>query len=298
MKRSEQGMAVVLVLMIVALMTAMVVEFASATYTASAALSNWKYGQRLSLAARSGVTLLAKVVSDNFGAYSYTYPGLVVSPVINVLKDFEGQVVVRVEDENAKFNLNSLVLPNGTLDTRSHASFRRLLKTLDLNEQIADRIADWTDRDREPRFGGSEEGAKNDYLDSLDELSLFIDPEACKKLLPLVTVYGMGPVYAGTININTASAQVLMTLDENLTPELAERIESFRSLEPFKAASDIVKVAGFEGALGQSLMGRIAVKASNLRITSTASENRVVRIIDCVVEVSGGGMAIKYWQET
>lgn len=298
MIRSEKGMAVVLVMMIMALMTAMVVEFASATYTAGVALSNWRYGQRLSLAARSGVTLLAKVLSDNYGAYSYTYPGVVEIPVVNILKDFEGQVVVRVEDENAKFNLNSLVLPNGTLDATAYASFKRLLKNLYLHENIADRIADWTDRDREPRLSGSEEGAKNAYLDSLDELYLIIDPESCKKLLPLVTVYGIGQVYAGTININTASTPVLMALDDDLTQELAERIERFRSLEQFKKTSDIVKVAGFEGALGQSLMGRIAVKASNFRVISTASENRVKRIIDCVVETSGRGIAIKYWQET
>jgi general secretion pathway protein K len=297
MNRSENGMAVVLVLMIVALLTAMVVEFASATYTAGAALSNWRYSQRLSLAARSGVTLLAKVLSDNYGAYSYTYPGVVESPVVNILKDFEGQVVVRIEDENAKFNLNSLVLPNGALDAKTYASFKRLLKNLNLNEQIADRIADWTDHDREPRLSGSEENAKNDYLDSLDELSLIIDPESCKILLPLVTVYGMGQVHAGTININTASTSVLMALDDDLTQELAERIQSFRSLEPFKNTSDIVKVAGFEGTLGQSLLGRIAVKASNFRIISTASENRVKRIIDCVVEASGRGIAIKHWQE-
>jgi len=298
MNRSEKGMAVVLVLMIVALMTAMVVEFASATYTASAALSNWRYGQRLSLAARSGVTLLAKVLSDNYRVYSYTYPGVMESPVVDILKNFEGQVVVRIEDENAKFNLNSLILPNGTLDAKAYASFKRLLKNLALDEQIADRIADWTDPDREPRLSGSEDGAKNAYLDSLDELYLIIDPESCKKLLPLVTVYGMGQVYAGTININSASTAVLMALDDDLTQELAERIESFRSLEPFKKTSDIVKVAGFEGALGQSLMGRIAVKASNFRIISTASENRVQRIIDCVVEASGSGIAIRHWQET
>jgi general secretion pathway protein K len=298
MNHSEKGMAVVLVMMIVALMTAMVVEFASATYTASAALSNWGYGQRLSLAARSGVTLLAKVLADNYGAYSYTYPGVVESPVVGILKDFEGQVMLRIEDENAKFNLNSLILPNDTLDATAYASFKRLLDNLGLDEQIADRIADWIDHDREPRFGGFEESAKNAYLDSVDELYLIIDPDSCKKLLPLVTVYGMGQVYAGTININTASKPVLMALNDNLTQELAERIESFRSLEPFKEASDIVKVAGFEGTLGQSLMGRIAVKASNLRLISTASENRVKRIIDCVVEVSASGILIRHWQET
>lgn len=298
MNRSEKGMAVVLVMLVVALMTAIVVEFASATYTAGVALSNWRNGQRLSLAARSGVTLLAKMLSDKYDAYSYTYPGVVESPVPNILKDFEGQVVIRIEDENAKFNLNSLVLPNGILDAQAYASFKRLLRNLHLDEHIADRVADWVDRDGEPRFSGSEDGAKNAYLDSPDELYLIIDPESCKKLLPFVTVYGMGEVCSNKININTASTAVLMTLDDDLTQELAHRIENYRLLEPFKYASDIVKVAGFEGPLGLSLMGRVAVKASNFRIISTASENGIKLIIDCVVEANGKSFVIKYWQET
>jgi len=298
MNSSEKGMAVVLVMMIVALMTALVVEFASATYTSSVALSNWRYGQRLSLAARSGITILAKMLSDNYESYSYTYPGVVEIPVFNILKDFEGQVIIRIEDENANFNLNSLVLPNGILDAKAYASFQRLLKYLNLDEHIADRIADWTDADGEPRIVGAEDGAKNAYLDSLDELYLIIDAESCEKLLPLVTVYGMGRASASTININTASTPVLMTLDDDLTQELAKRIEDYRSVEPFLKASDIVKVAGFEGALGQSLMGKIAVKASNFRITAKASENRVKRIINCVVEVSGKSILIRHWQET
>jgi hypothetical protein len=88
-----------------------------------------------------------------------------------------------------------------------------------------------------------------------------------------------------------------MMLDDMMTDELAGRIESYRSLEPFQKTSDIVKVAGFEGSLGQSLIGRIAVKASNFRITSVAEQNRMKRIIECVMEKSAGGFKVRYWQE-
>jgi type II secretory pathway component PulK len=117
-------------------------------------------------------------------------------------------------------------------------------------------------------------------------------------LIPIVTVYGVGAVYANIININTASASVLMALDDTMTSVLAERVVNYRSLEPFQRTSDIVKVAGFEGQLGQSLMGKIAVKASNLRITSEASQDRLKRIIECIVENNGGGFTVRYWQET
>jgi general secretion pathway protein K len=297
MHNSEKGMVLIIVLIVMALMTAMVVEFAGATYTANAALSNWRDAQRLSLTARCGIHIVTKVVSDNYDRYSYTYPGSVEMPVPGITDDFEGQLLIKITDENAKFNLNSLVLPNSTLNQTAYESFRRLLRILALDENIADRVADWIDRDTEPRIGQSEEGAKNTYMDSVDELWLIEDSKVCEKLLPFVTVYGMGEISANIININTASVTVLMMLDDMMTDELAGRIESYRSLEPFQKTSDIVKVAGFEGSLGQSLIGRIAVKASNFRITSVAEQNRMKRIIECVMEKSAGGFKVRYWQE-
>jgi len=298
MNRSEKGIAVVLVLMIMALMTAMVVEFVGVTYTANAALSNWSQTQRLSLVARSGLALVEKILSDRYDRYSYTYPGTVEMPVANVLENYEGTLVVKMEDENAKFNLNSLILPNGTLNRTAYETFRRLLRNLGIDEQMADRFSDWIDPDQEPRQGNMEEGAKNAYLDSVDEVRLIMDLESSKKLLPFITVYGFGEVYADNINMNTAPLPVLMALDGAMTRELAQRIEYFRAIEPFQRISDVVKVAGFEGSLGQKLMGRITVKASNIRITSVASENRITRMIECVVERRGEHFVIRYWQET
>ena len=300
MMGSEKGMAVVLTLLILAMITAMVVEFVYGVYTTNAGLYNWREAQKLSLAAKSGISLTTKIISENQNRYSYTYPGSVEMPVENILKGFSGKVVIRVVDENAKFNLNSLVWPNGTTNETAFDSFIRLLKNLNLDENIAYRVADWIDRDLEPRRRDSEEGAKNDYLDSVDELLLVkgIDSQTYDKLSPLVTVYGIEQVYNNLININTASRAVIMSLDDNITEVLAERVINYRALEPFKGVSDLVKVAGFEGPLGQSLMNKITVKASNFRITSVAEEDRIKRIIECVIVVKGDGLLIDYWQET
>jgi len=296
-RSSQKGVALVLVLMIMAIITAMVVEFADEVYTANAALYNWSDARRLSPVARSGVALQTRWIKDNQERYEYTYPGITETPLVNPTENFRGSIFVRAEDENAKFNLNALISPNGTLNEKAYEMFKRLLARLALDEHIADRVADWIDPDREPRIGNSEEGAKNAYMDSVDELSLLTDAVSCSKLMPYVTVYGIGGFNGNIININTASVFVLMALDEAMTRELAERIIAFRSLEPFRKASDIVKVAGFEGSLGQSLMGRISVKAVHFRITSTAEENRIKRIIECVLEKSGESFVVKHWRE-
>ena len=300
MMGSEKGMAVVLTLLILAMITAMVVEFVYGVYTTNAGLYNWREAQKLSLAAKSGISLTTKIISENQNRYSYTYPGSVEMPVENILKGFSGKVVIRVVDENGKFNLNSLIWPNGTMNETAFNSFIRLLKNLNLDENIAYRVADWIDRDLEPRRRDSEEGAKNDYLDSVDELLLVkgIDSQAYDKLSSLVTVYGIEQVYNNLININTASRAVIMSLDDNITEALAERVINYRALEPFNGVSDLVRVAGFEGPLGQSLMNKITVKASNFRITSVAEEDRIKRVIECVMVVRGDGFLIGYWQET
>jgi general secretion pathway protein K len=300
MMGSEKGMAVVLTLLIMAMITAMVVEFVYGVYTTNAGLYNWREAQKLSLAAKSGISLTTKIISENQNRYSYTYPGSVEMPVENILKGFSGKVVIRVVDENGKFNLNSLIWPNGTTNETAFNSFIRLLKNLNLDENIAYRVADWIDRDLEPRRRDSEEGAKNDYLDSVDELLLVkgIDSQAYDKLSPLVTVYGIEQGYNNLININTASRAIIMSLDDNITEALAERVINYRALEPFNGVSDLVRVAGFEGPLGQSLMNKITVKASNFRITSVAEEDRIKRVIECVIVVKGDAFLIGYWQET
>lgn len=301
MMGSEKGMALVITLLILAMITAMVVEFVYGVYTTNAGLYNWREAQKLSLVAKSGIFLTTKMISENQNRYSYTYPGSVEMPVENILKGFSGKVVIRVVDENGKFNLNSLIWPNGTTNEVVFNSFIRLLKNLNLDENIAYMIADWIDRDLEPRRGDSEKGAKNNYLDSTDELLLIkgIDSHAYDKLSPLVTAYGIEQAYNNNlININTASRTIIMSLDDNITETLAERVIKYRALEPFNRVSDIVKVAGFEGPMGQSLMNKITVKASNFRITSVAEEDRIKRVIECVIAVKSNGFLISYWQET
>lgn len=299
MMNSEKGMALVLTLLIMAMITAMTVEFVYGVYTTNAGLYNWREAQKLSLVAKSGISLSTKVASENHNRYSYTYPGSIEMPVENILKGFTGKIVIRVVDENGKFNINSLVWPNGTTNKTAFDSFVRLLRNLNLDENIAYRVADWIGGDIDPRRRDSAEGTKNDYLDSVDELLLVkgIDSHAYDTLSPLVTVYGIENVFDHLININTAPRAVIMSLDGNITEDLAERVIHYRALEPFNRVSDLVKVAGFGGPLGQSLMNKIVVKSSTLRITSVAEDDRIKRIIECVIVLKGNDFLIVYWQE-
>lgn len=89
---SQDGMVLVLVLMILALITAMVTEFSYGVYTATAALHNWKESQRLSFVCRSGLSLAVRALNEAQRLSDYTYPGRLDLPVQGVAEGFEGSL--------------------------------------------------------------------------------------------------------------------------------------------------------------------------------------------------------------
>jgi general secretion pathway protein K len=299
MGNSEKGMVLVLTLAILVLLTAMVTEFSYGVYIATSALSNWRDSQRLSFIARSGITLAVKTISDIPDEELFRFPGRVEIPVEKSVEGFHGGLLIEVEDENGKFNLNSI------RSMRAYDSFKRLLKNLELNEIIADRVIDWIDTDNIPNKGflDSEEGAKNYFFDSTDELLCLkgIDSKTYEKLLPYVTIYGIKTTDDPRININTAPVPVIMSLDQRITKELAGRVVEYRKINPFKVPDELTRV-GFDSDLMKNIFTMIVtdtarVGAFNFHIRSVSEENKIKRVIESVVEKRGHMVIVKYWKE-
>ena len=289
----NNGMALILTLMVVTIITAMVVEFAYGVYVSTNALHNWQTSQRLSLVAKSATQLGSSLLAEKTALLPYTYPGFFEMSQKAPSEELDGIINLRIEDENSKFNVNALVYANGSDNEVAYAAFVRLLKALNLPTDIADRIVDWIDPDSQPRIKGSEDGAKNAPLDSIDELALIpgIDREAYERLLPYVTIYGNK-----LININGAEVPVIMSLSDTIDRQMAENLISYREIAPFEKIQDIFKVAGFE-TTAMPLMGYITVKGSSFRIIATASSGDVKRIIDSVVDISGNSRMVRFWKE-
>jgi general secretion pathway protein K len=289
---NQQGVALVVVLLALVLLTAMVVEFSYGVYTGTNDLYNWRDAQRLSVMAKSGVNVSAYLLSNKDMVSQYTES--IEMPIENPFEDFNGIITVRIEDEDAKFNLNAIIPDNDFLDesdlSNPYNCFKRLLKALSLDVKIADRLVDWIDENRGARLSDSEVAAKNSALDSVDELLLIngISRKDYDKLLPYVTVSKKRDNLI--VNVNRAEAPVLMSLADGISEDAAKKVVQQRKGNPFTDIQQFNNTA--VTSLGSD---RIRIDGTVFCIKSTASSGGVKRVIETVLDTTTN--KVQYWKE-
>ena len=290
---NSDGMALIITLFVLAIITTLVIEFAYGVYVGTNALYNWQSSQRLSFVTKSAVRFASWIISENDIQLAYTYPGAIDIVRKKPVESFNGELAIRIENENIKFNLNTVVFTNGTVNNKAYDALVRMLKAINLDPAIADRIIDWTGPGLGQGISGPGSKLKHAPFDSIDELLSVpgISRETYDKLLPYVTIYG-----SGVININGAEVPVLMSLADAVDRDMAERVVRYRENIPFKDVADIVKVAGFE-TVGAQLMGRITVKGNMFRVVATATDGGIRKIVESVLEMSGSNPVVIYWKE-
>ncbi len=282
--RNDSGSVLLVVLLLLVFLVTIVTEFAYDIYVSTSGLHNWQVGVRLRELADSAVDVAKLTIEEEQRKRSYTYPETLTFPIL--IQGVEDTLVVEVRDEQARFNINSLVFPNGNDNRKAIEEFRRLLSLLDLDEKIADLTADWIDPDMIARPGGGEEESQNRYFLTIDEFaaSKWFEKEKIKKLLPYITVYGD---MDGRININTAKKENIMALLPSIGEDTAEGLIRYREEHPLKSTSELRNVAGFENLIS-SLAGRYVVKSSVFGIMATVSDGRIRRKVEEVVDFSQG----------
>ncbi len=292
--REQKGIALVVTLLAVVLITAMVVEFSYGVYIGTNNLYNWRDSQRLSIMAKSGMNVAVRYLPEALREVKYS-TGAMEFPVENPFEDFTGTITIRIEDESSKFYLNSLVNARGQKNDGAYNAFRRLLRVLLLDEKIADRITDWILKKWETGAAGSGVSAISSRILRADELLLIdgISRKDYDTLLPYVTVYG--PMDNSLrININGAEKPVLRCLSDTVTDDLAQRVIDYRKDNPFLGPGDLSKVPGFGGDIGIP-PGMVTTDKGPFSMRATAASGGVKRIIEMVYSVSAG--KIEYWKE-
>lgn len=155
-RRRQQGIALITAIVLVALATIMAVAIGSrSALSARRSIGSFSYEQALQFAAGAEALAAFAVKQESSGPDSFArswmqpYGPVEIAPGIAL----EAQVI----DEQAKFNLNTLVGANGEVDKDAAAIFARLLELLGLEAKWTPLMVDWIDSDLLPGTDGAED---------------------------------------------------------------------------------------------------------------------------------------------
>ncbi|MCW8195679.1 general secretion pathway protein GspK [Proteobacteria bacterium 005FR1] len=266
---SECGAVLVLALLIVAIVSALAVQFA---YTFSLNLSRVEYrsygaqAQNYLLGAETLAGVVLQEDAKNTESDNLTEQW---AQTIPPFPTDHGMLEAHLEDAHGRFNLNSLVdkvsaenNPAGDQAARFTPQQRRFIRLLQTFEdypltpdqaiEITEAVIDWIDDDDEPfGFGGAESlhysraqppyEPANQLFNSVSELRLVahMTPELYRLLEPLLVVLPKD----ATMNVNTALPPLLRTInnEDDLRPlderALADLLED-RQLQQYETVSD------------------------------------------------------------
>lgn len=181
-----------------------------------------------------------------------------------------GEVIGMIEDRQGLFNLNNVA--------NNVAQFQRLLVVLGLPAELAPALADWIDSDSEVLQGGAEDGyylalaqpyrAANRELAELGELVRVkgFDSRTIDILRAFVCVL---PVSRTLVNVNFAPAEVLVAVIDGLTLSDARLLVQQRQGKPYKDIADFRQRLPHGGI--KILESDISVKSDFFWVTGRAS---------------------------
>ncbi|MFH1148517.1 MAG: general secretion pathway protein GspK [Pseudomonadota bacterium] len=303
----KNGIALIAVLWVIALLTVMALEFSYAMRTEVDIWTNYKDELKGYFLARAGVeralleitrfhkTGTAVLAQENGEEEKPEEENELWVPdgSPHEVSMNEGDFKVSVEDEGGKLNINRA----------SEDALRDLMGNLDIPPEeagiIADSILDWRDQDNLHRLNGAEDDyyaalpdpyeCKDGEFDAVEELLLVkgITPEIYRKFADKLTVYTQND----TINVNTASPAVLRWVipDNQIVDQILEQ-------RPFQTPQELQIVKGDTTTLApvgiSSSSGFYTVKS-----TGRIKGSKIARSVKAVVQIKGPESSIVTWTD-
>jgi general secretion pathway protein K len=291
--RQEKGMVLLLVLVVVALLASLLTEFAFSTLVDLRLTETFRDSARAYYLAKGGIRVGRMILQEDKN--DYDAPDELWGQGVSTYPVGEGQVSIRIEDLGGKLDINRLVTPQGNIDALFKDRFLRLFGMTEADDPtgLTDALIDWLDPDSDPEDYGAEDeyyqglessySCKNAPLDCLDELGMVrgFTPEVIRIVTPHVTVHG-----SEKVNVNTASAEVLCSLAEEMDMYAAETIIDYRATVPFKKVEDLKELPGMD-TLYWAINTHLAVTSPTYRIRAWAGINEGARTVEATVEKSG-----------
>jgi len=206
-----------------------------------------------------------------------------------------GYIQGKLTDLQSCLNINSLLDTSADTNADSNAStstklartrLERLLTNLKIDKSSAEAIIDWIDSDLQTTIPDGAEDVyymnldqpyrtANTPLQSISELRLikgFEDPLVYATVLPHVCAFGINT----PININTATAEVLKSLADDLTDSDIEKIIEQRNDTAFNNTSELISSSNLDKKTTSTEGLSVDTEYFMLQTESTIGQVRVI----------------------
>ena len=299
--KNQQGVAIILVMLIVALATTIAVyvtQQQSLWQRQVETQFDHTQARRLGIA---GIDWARAVLADDAASSSTDYETEMWTLRLPPMPVENGEVIGIIEDRQGLFNLNSIVR-NGASSPPDIVKFQHLLSILNLPADLAVALADWIDTDSEVQpDGGAEDGyylslphpyrTANRPLVELGELARVkgFNSQIITRLKPFVSVLPT----AGVINVNFAPAEVLASIAQNMSLSDARLVVQQRRGNPFKNIADFRQRLPNKEITFSDL--DISVSSYFFWVTGRASVNNSQVVTQALLQRSQGWPAV-IWQ--
>jgi len=258
--RDERGMALLITIMTLSLLTAVTIQYHKATWHKFIVSDNFKRGIQLKSITESGINIAMASLANDLDEND---SDSLVDPWSKLdQENFDplfpaGELHLKAIDLSGKLQINSIVEKKNTDSTEKKSGISDDLRTILENllvsgnypiedeteaKEIVDALVDWIDEDDKESDHGAETSyyqsldkpysAKNGPIQNIDELlfvrgitpKLFFGTEDTPGLKDVLTVYGDD----GKININTIEPVLLKSMNLLITDTLAEQFDEYR----------------------------------------------------------------------
>lgn len=303
-RQNEKGMALLLVLVIVALLSSLVIEFSFSTLVDLRATETYRDRAKAYYLARGGIEAARTILQEDKNGFDHPeeFWG---QPLVNIPAG-DGDVSIEIHDLSGRLNINAVADERGNPLAGYHRFVALCEEVLQLNKEEAQQLADslvyWYNGDKtavtpdddyyaalKPPY--SRRGKK---LTVVDEMRLVrgFDQNRFERLSPYLRVMG-----DNQINVNTAPSEVLYAwqfsaaedhIEIILDREDIAAIVDYRGQHPFYTLNDLSLVAGIENRwLAAWLHDSIGVKGTIYHVLSQGRINQVGRQAQAIVSKQG-----------
>lgn len=272
--KNDRGVALLIVLLVTALLTALIVEFAYGTRVSLRAAVNYRDRERAYFLARAGVNFAGALLSDNLKKgklqENLEQREWMVVPIVST---GDTELRVRWEDEGGKISIEKVFKSSSVLDAYPRLS--KLFEILAINQDSLEQLI--------PSPTG------NRKYSLLTELHQYLNDEEFGKIKDFVTV---SPV--SKIDINTAPSEVLQSIgfDVGQAGMVVER----RNKDPFKEPTEM---SAFLGPDKAALVGLLDVTSNTFKVNSFATVGGYTKQVEAVITRSSDAynpFKISYWR--